>query len=91
MHFDPGAGNDLANRELSEENGTERLTMREDEVLHSIARGLRNKEIARELGLSEATVKYHVAHLFEKLGVSGRTEALIKAQKLGLIKPEYAN
>jgi hypothetical protein len=55
----------------------------------SIARGLRNKEIARELGLSEATVKYHAAHLFEKLGVSGRTEALLKAQKLGLITSEY--
>jgi signal transduction histidine kinase/DNA-binding NarL/FixJ family response regulator len=91
MHFDPAAGADLATRDVNEDAGREHLTVREDEVLHSIARGLRNKEIARELGLSEATVKYHVAHLFEKLGVGGRTEALLRAQKLGLIRPEFAN
>jgi len=89
MHFHPAAGSELADPDSSRD-GVERLTARESEVLSSIARGLRNKEIARELGLSEATVKYHVAHLFEKLGVSGRTEALVKAQKLGLIKPEFA-
>jgi len=91
MHFDPAAGADLAKRDLNEDGGRERLTTREYETLSLIARGLRNKEIARELGLSEATVKYHVAHLFEKLGVNGRTEAVLKAQKLGLIKPEYAS
>jgi ATP/maltotriose-dependent transcriptional regulator MalT len=91
MHFDPAAGADLAKRDLNEDGCSEHLTTREHEALCLIARGLRNKEIARELGLSEATVKYHVAHVFEKLGVSGRTEALLKAQKLGLIRSEYAN
>ena len=93
MHFHPAAGIELAKGVggPNDGEGSERLTAREDQVLRLIARGLRNKEIARELGLSAATVKYHVAHLFEKLGVSGRTEVLLKAQKLGLVKPEYAN
>jgi DNA-binding NarL/FixJ family response regulator len=64
---------------------TESLTARERDVLRLIASGLRNKEIARQLKLAEATVKYHVTHLLEKLGVDSRTEALITAQKLGLL------
>ena len=63
----------------------EALTTRELQVLSLIAKGFQNKEIARELSLTEATVKYHVAHLLEKLGVGNRTEALSKALELGLI------
>jgi DNA-binding NarL/FixJ family response regulator len=63
----------------------ETLTSQERRVLSLVARGLRNKEIAREMGLSEATVKFHVTHIFEKLGVSGRTEALGKAVELGIV------
>jgi DNA-binding NarL/FixJ family response regulator/signal transduction histidine kinase len=85
----PAAGSDLAARVggLTGEVANEGLTSREEEVLHLIASGLRNKEIARQLTLTEATVKYHVAHLLGKLGVNGRTEALLKAQSLGLIRP----
>ncbi len=53
-----------------------RLTPREREVLDLLARGLSNKQIAWELGVSEGTVKYHVAALYAKLGASNRTEAL---------------
>jgi DNA-binding NarL/FixJ family response regulator len=51
------------------------LTVREAEILDLVARGRRNKSIARELGLSEHTVKLHVHHIFGKLGVRNRTSA----------------
>jgi DNA-binding CsgD family transcriptional regulator len=51
------------------------LTMREAEILDLVARGRRNKAIARDLGLSEHTVKLHVHHIFGKLGVRNRTSA----------------
>ena len=52
------------------------LTRRESEVLELIGRGLSNKEIGRELCLSVATVKHHVHHVLEKLGLSRRAEAM---------------
>lgn len=55
------------------------LTPRETEILAAIATGLPNKEIAYRLGIAESTVKGHILHLFEKLGVSNRTEAAIWA------------
>ena len=58
---------------------TERLTARESEVVALIAQGLTNKEIARVLFISEATVKVHVLHIFDKLGVRTRTEAAVRA------------
>ncbi|HEY3993895.1 MAG TPA: LuxR C-terminal-related transcriptional regulator [Ktedonobacteraceae bacterium] len=64
----------------------ESLTAREREVLQLLARGLRNKEIASRLFVSERTVNFHLANIYAKLHVSGRTEALSKALAQGLFK-----
>lgn len=60
------------------------LTARELDALRAVARGLSNKQIARELGIAEVTVKLHVANLFRKIGVANRTQAAIRARELGL-------
>jgi len=61
------------------------LSPRETQVLALVAQGSSNPEIARELFLSEATVKTHLLHVFEKLGVSDRTRAVTRAMELGLL------
>jgi len=61
------------------------LTPREREVLETLARGLGNKQIAAELGVSERTVKFHVSSLFAKLGAGNRTEAVTIAARAGLV------
>ena len=66
-------------------DGLETLTPREIEVLAAIAGGLTNKAIAFDLGISEHTVKYHVGSILTKLDVSGRTEAVTVAARMGLI------
>ncbi len=58
------------------------LTAREQEVVSYIAEGLTNKEIARELDISPATVKVHVERLIGKLGVADRTQAAVLAEKM---------
>lgn len=63
----------------------ETLSTRETEVLTLVARGASNKEIARKMHLSEATVKSHLLHLFAKLGVSDRTAAVTVALDRGLL------
>jgi NarL family two-component system response regulator LiaR len=63
------------------------LTDREREVLTLIARGLPNKLIARELSISEKTVKAHVSSILGKLGVSDRTQAALYAVRSGLVEP----
>ncbi|HYK82738.1 MAG TPA: response regulator transcription factor [Gemmatimonadales bacterium] len=60
------------------EGPTRDLTPREREVWALVAAGLTNPEIAQRLGLSDNTVKFHVQHLFSKLGVKNRTEAALK-------------
>ncbi len=62
------------------------LTPRELATLRLIADGKSNKEIASELGISERTVKTHLGHLFEKLGVTSRTEAVKIATRRGLVR-----
>jgi len=65
---------------------TPQLSVRELEVLKSVASGKSNKEIGVELFISEGTVKTHVASLLEKLGVAGRTSAVREAARLGLVR-----
>ena len=62
------------------------LTPRELATLRLMADGKSNKEIASELGISERTVKTHLGHLFEKLGVTSRTEAAKIATRRGLVR-----
>jgi two-component system nitrate/nitrite response regulator NarL len=61
----------------------ELLSPREREILRGIARGASNKEIARELGIAETTVKIHVQHLLRKLGLSSRVQAAVVATAHG--------
>jgi DNA-binding CsgD family transcriptional regulator len=61
------------------------LTAREREVLAMIGQGTSNKHIARVLEISPETVKSHVKHIFLKLAVSTRTEAVFRALSLGLL------
>jgi DNA-binding NarL/FixJ family response regulator len=63
----------------------EELTPREHEVLSLLSEGLTNKAIAERLGISEYTVKFHVTTIFRKLGAQSRTEATVRAARLGLI------
>ena len=62
------------------------LSPREAEVLQLVAEGLSNPAIGRRLFLSEATVKTHLLHVFEKLDVSDRTRAVTRAMELGLLR-----
>lgn len=62
------------------------LSPREIDILHLLARGLSNKEIAAQLGVVEGTVKIHITSIFNKLGVCDRTQALIEAVKRGIVQ-----
>ncbi len=67
------------------ESTTSRLSGRELEVLRLVADGLRTVEVARRLHLAESTVKLHLGHVYRKLGVTSRTEALAVGLRLGLL------
>jgi DNA-binding NarL/FixJ family response regulator len=76
---EPGARFGLA------EDGAAELTAREIEVLQLLVEGVSNKVIARALGISAHTAKFHVASILEKLGAASRTEAVMSAIRLGLL------
>lgn len=73
-------------RKLAERNLQPLLSNRETEVLHLIAKGLANKQIAAALAIGEPTVKSHVAHILEKLSAPDRTRAVTLAMERGLLR-----
>ena len=75
----------LPARDRETEPLVEPLTPREEEVLQLLADGLSNKAIALELGISDHTVKFHVNAILGKLGAQSRTEAVVRATRVGLL------
>jgi len=68
------------------ENSQDALTEREKEILKLLVQGLNNKDVAQKLFISEKTVKNHISNIFRKLEVTDRTQAVVKALKLGMAK-----
>ena len=62
------------------------LTNREDEVFSLLVKNKTTKEIAKELGISEKTVRNHISNAIQKLGVKGRAQAVVELIRLGNIK-----
>jgi DNA-binding NarL/FixJ family response regulator len=84
--LDPGVAARLMQRMRDPEE--EGLSTREIEVLELVAHGTSNKAIAKQLWVSETTVKSHMLHIFDKLGVTDRTAAVTEALKRGIIRLE---
>jgi LuxR family maltose regulon positive regulatory protein len=82
---DPAASHGVSPVEPSGQALVEPLSQRELEVLHLIALGRTNQEIARQLVVATGTVKAHAAHIYRKLDVANRTEAVARARQLGLL------
>ena len=66
----------------------EELTTREQEVFRLIAGGLSNNEIAQQLYISDTTVKTHITHILQKLGLRDRVQAVVLAYQTGLFEPD---
>jgi len=75
----------IRRRESMTSDPNRTLTARELEIVRMIAQGLRNKAIAERLLISEGTVKIHLHNVYEKLGLDGRLELMLHAQKQGLV------
>ncbi len=84
VRLDPKAQKRLV-REVRTPEMRESLTARETDTLRLVARGMTNKEIAREMGVSEVTVKTHVSSILSKLNLHSRTQAALFALKEGLV------
>jgi len=93
MALDPAVARKIVSRWMSAgqtppEPAEARPTPREMEVLKLLTRGFTNKAIAAQMKISERTVQGHIASLFDKLGVSSRTEAVVRAAQLGWVSLE---
>ena len=95
MALDPAVARKIVTRWMTAgqappEPAETRPTPREMEVLKLLTRGFTNKAIAAQMKISERTVQGHIASLFDKLGVSSRTEAVVRAAQLGWVSLEQA-
>ncbi len=93
MALDPAVARKIVARWMSagqtpSEPAETRPTPREMQVLKLLTRGFTNKAIAAQMKISERTVQGHIASLFDKLGVSSRTEAVVRAAQLGWVSLE---
>jgi DNA-binding NarL/FixJ family response regulator len=82
--LDPKAAGALLSAVHDRRSAADELTARERDVLRLVARGLPNKLIARELAISEKTVKAHLTSVFQRIGVTDRTQAALWAQRHGV-------
>lgn len=85
VHRGKGKLPDVVASRLTEREQRQTLSDRENEVLSALVKGRSNKEISKDLFISEETVKSHLKTLFTKLGVHDRTEAAISAVKQGIV------
>jgi DNA-binding NarL/FixJ family response regulator len=94
VHLDPAVAGIVARRlrggagagaDAARDDGLDRLTPREREVLAGLARGLSNRAIADELGITERTARTHVSNILAKLGLTSRTQAALLAVEHGLV------
>jgi two-component system, NarL family, response regulator LiaR len=88
VQLSPQAAALLLREVRTPESIVEHLTDRETEVLKLLAQGDSNKDISRDLQIGEQTVKTHVSHLLNKLGVTSRTQAALYAIRKGLVPPK---
>jgi DNA-binding NarL/FixJ family response regulator len=90
VHLAPAVARRLAAalRAPKQEDPGEPLTEREREVLQLVAQGRANKEIARELGIGDRTVRTHITSILGKLGLASRTQAALYAVREGLATPD---
>jgi two-component system, NarL family, response regulator LiaR len=88
VQLSPQAAALLLREVRTPESIVEHLTDRETEVLKLLAQGDSNKEISRDLQIGEQTVKTHVSHVLNKLGVTSRTQAALYAIRKGLVPPK---
>ena len=93
MALDPAVARKIVSRWMSagqtpSEPAETRPTPREMQVLKLLTRGFTNKAIAAQMKISERTVQGHIASLFDKLGASSRTEAVVRAAQLGWVSLE---
>lgn len=70
---------------LEHRHPDDELTARELDVLTALASGMSNRDIADRLGIAEKTVRLHLTHVFQKLGVADRTQAVLEANRRGLV------
>jgi DNA-binding NarL/FixJ family response regulator len=84
--LDPKAAAALLASRASKPPGGVELTGRERQVLQLVVDGMANKQIARRLGISEKTVKGHLTNLFQRIGVTDRTQAALWAERTGALR-----